>query len=107
MRKLFYSELLNFDSLITELQGLDISNEEREHLILLVNSNLHTTIVDAILEELNDEDKEKFLSHLMTNDNEKIWELLNVKTVQIEDKIKRAAEELKKELHDDIENIKT
>lgn len=106
MKKHFYTHLVEIDSLIIELDSMDLSAEEKLHLAQLVDSNLHHTVLDAILSELGDEDKEKFIKHLNSDEHEKIWEILNQRVDNIEDKIKSAAEQLKSELHKDINEAK-
>lgn len=98
----FYSHLIEIESLVVELDKLELSEKEKEHLASLVDSNLHHTIIDAILSELSEKDKKIFMEHLSNDDKEKIWEHLNSKIDNIEEKIKTAAEDIKKKMHEDI-----
>jgi broad-specificity NMP kinase len=98
----FYSSIIEVESLIVELDKMDLSDQERKHLASLIDSNLHHTIVDVILSELSEEDKKIFLDYLQNDDHEKIWDHLKDKIENIEDKIKTAADQLKEELHMDI-----
>ncbi|RJQ28027.1 hypothetical protein C4577_00155 [Candidatus Parcubacteria bacterium] len=107
MRKLFYSHLVEIDSLIVELNSLDLSEEEKNHLVSLAHSSLEHTILDAILSELSEEDKKLFLTHLAQEKHDKIWEVLNSKIENIEEKIKKTAEALKIELRKDIDEAKS
>lgn len=104
MKKNFYSHIIETSSLSLALGDMDLSQEERVHLISLAEDNLHHTILDAVLSELSDEDKKLFLVHLTESNHDKIWKLLNEKIENVEGKIKNIAETLKKELHEDIEN---
>lgn len=104
--KHFYSHLIETSSLTLEIGNMDLSKEERVHLISLVESNLHHVVLDAVLSELNEEDKKAFLIHLAMDKHDEIWQLLNTKTKNIEEKIKKVANDLKKELHEDIEEIR-
>lgn len=106
MKIYFYSKLVNTDSLVEALAELDLSDEQRAHLLGIVDSTIHHTIVDAVLSELSDEDKKVFLEHLTEEDNKKIWDFLNKKIDKIEEKILQTAESLKKELHQDIVETK-
>lgn len=106
MKKHFYSHLVETDSLVIEINKLELEDHERAHLISLVDSNLHHAVLDAILSELTEADKRIFLTHLAHEDNEKIWEHLNSRVDKIEEKIKKAAEELKEELRGDIKEVK-
>lgn len=83
-----------------------MSEEERVHLVSIIDSSLHHTILDAILSELSEEDKKKFLEHVASDDHDKIWKHLNEKVEDIEGKIKKIAESLKKDLHEDIRGVK-
>ena len=103
----FYSHLVEISIISLELGDLDLSKDERIHLIQLVEDNIHHAILDAILSELSEEDKKIFLHHLVEDDHDKVWEHLNQKIENIEDKIKNVAESIKKELHRDIKEMKS
>lgn len=100
--KYFYSHLIEIESIIIELDKMGLSREEKLHLAHLVDSSMHHTILNAILSELSDEDKRKFISHLNENNHDNIRKFLNEKVNKVEDKIKKAADDLKKELHKDL-----
>lgn len=104
--KYFYSHLIEIESVITELDKLDLSQEQKVHLTDLIDSSLHHTILDAILSELPETDKRAFLNHLKEEDREKIWKFLNEKIENIEDKIKKSAEDLKREIQKDLKKAK-
>lgn len=106
MKKHFYSHVVETSSLSLALGEMDLSQEERKHLIELAQDNLHHAILDVVLSELSDKDKQKFLLLLSQDDQEKIWKLLTQRIDHVEDKIKKTANELKKELHKDIEDSK-
>lgn len=104
--KYFWTHLIELDSLIIELDKLDLTDEQRHHLANLLDSSIHHTILDAILSELSDQDKRVFVQHLNEGDHKKIWKFLNEKVRGVEDKIKKAAEDLKNELHEDLKKAK-
>jgi hypothetical protein len=106
MNKFFYSHLLVIDSLFSKLGDLDLTDEQKKELEDIAHVHIHQTIVDAILSELTETDKKKFLELLAYGDDEKIWEHLNDKVEKIEDKITEAAEGVKKDLALDIKKIK-
>lgn len=106
MKSLFYSHLIEIETIISELDKMDLSNEEKLHLANLLDSSLHHTILDAILSQLQDQDKRVFMQHVTEGNNEKIWQFLNNKIEGVEDKIKKAAESLKAELHRDLRETK-
>lgn len=105
-KKYFYTHIIDTSMLSLELGNMDLTQQERIHLISLIDSNIHHEILDLILSELNPEDKKTFLTHLASEDHDKVWKFLNGKVENIEEKIKKTAEDLKKELHKDIREVK-
>lgn len=104
--KYFYSDLIEIESVIIELDKLDLSPEQKIHLTSLIDSSLHHTILDAVLSQLTPQDKRVFLNHLKEDDHGKIWQFLNEKVDNIEGKVKKAADDLKTELHNDLKEAK-
>lgn len=100
--KHFYSHIIEIESITIELDQMELSESEKMHLASLIDSNLHHSILAAVLSELSDRDKKTFMMHLIDQDNDKIWDLLNEKVEKLDIKIKEVAEEIKKELHEDI-----
>lgn len=106
MKKYFYTHIVDTSTLSLELGDMDLTPKERLHLISLIDSNIHHEILDLILSELKPEDKKTFLNHLVSEDHGKVWKFLRGKINNIEEKIKKTAEDLKKELHKDIKEVK-
>ena len=102
MKQHFYHELLELEDLFEELEKLNMSSAEKEHLITIVHSSMHTVVLDTVMLELPKEDKEKFLHHVHGSTHRETWHFLKKRTVNIEDKIQKAVKELKKELLVDI-----
>jgi hypothetical protein len=103
---LFYSHLVEIESINVELDQMDLSTEEKLHLAKLVDSSLHHTVLNAIFSELKDEDKRRLVNHINENDHDKIMKFLNERVDKLEEKIKKAADDLKIELHKDIKEAK-
>ena len=103
--KFFYTHLVNIESLIVELDELNLTKAQKVEIASLVDSSLHHSILDAVLSELTPSEKYLFLRHLKYNDSPSIWKLLN-KIDNIEDKIKAVSVELKKELSKEIKEAK-
>lgn len=104
--KYFYNHLVEVESLIIELDSLDLTKEQKVHLATIVDSSLHHTILDVIMSELSQRDKIAFLKHVEKDDHEKIWQFLNSKVDNIEEKIKKVADDLTRELHEDLKKAK-
>ena len=102
----FYSHLIDIESIVVELDSLNLSDKEKHHLASLVDSSLHQTILDLCLSKLSEEDRKVFLEHLRDEKHDKIWELLNDRVDKIEDEIKKAAEDLKTDFKKDIKEAK-
>ena len=105
-KKYFYSHIIDTSTLSLELGDMDLAPKERMHLISLVDSNIHHEVLDLILSELKEPDKKTFLTHLSLENHDKVWRFLNGKIDNIEEKIKKTADDLKKELHNDIKEVK-
>ena len=105
-KKYFYTHIIDTSTLSLELGNMDLNPKERMHLISLMDSNIHHSVLDLILSELNPMDKKTFLTHLASENHDKVWKFLNEKVENIEEKIKKTAEDLKKELHKDIKEVK-
>lgn len=106
MSKKFYSHIISLNSLIVELDKMGMSESEKSHLLSIIDSSVEHAVLDAILSELSPADKKLFVEQVIVSPHDKIWEFLNTKVDQIEDKIRKTAEELKKELHEDIDEAK-
>lgn len=105
-QKHFYSHIVEIDSLVIELDKMDLTESEKKHLMSIVESSVHHAVLDAILSELSEDDKKMFLQHLAANDHDVIWQHLNDRIENIEDKIKKAADELMRELDKDMIELK-
>lgn len=106
MKKHFYSHFVKMETIQVELDAMDLSPEEKEHLLSLADSNIHHSVVDTILSELSHEDKKIFLRLSAQDDHHAIWRYLNKKIGNIEAKIKNAASNMLLKLHKDIEEAK-
>lgn len=107
MNKQFYSHIVDTASLIAALNKLELTDEQKAHLLTLIDSHIHHAVLDVILSELSNEDKKVFLKHLAAGDHDNIWQHLNQKVDGIEEKIIKVTDTLKKELHEDIEATKS
>jgi hypothetical protein len=103
----FYTHIIDTSILSLELGEMKLTPKERLHLLSLINSNIHHEILDLILSELKPNDKKTFLIHLASENHDKIWKFLRDKISSIEGKIKKTADVIKKELHQDIKEIKS
>ena len=101
--KHFYSHIIETDSLYIELNSLDLTEGEKKHLGKLIDSSIHHVVLDTIMSELSEQEKKVFLSHLAVDDHDKIWKHLKSNIKDIEQKIQKAADEIKKELKKDIQ----
>lgn len=106
MKKHFFSHLVEIDTLHLEIEELNLEGVQKEEIKKLIEESLYHTILDAILSELTEEDKKTFLSHIVEDNHDKIWKLLNTKIENIDEKIKQAAEDIKKEIRKDIKGVR-
>lgn len=106
MKKNFFDHLIELDDLHEEIRSLDMSDDEKIHILKMVDESIHHTILDAILSELSDEDKKTFLKHLDSENHDTVWDFVNSRIESIEEKIKKAADDIKTELHTDVKSTK-
>ncbi|HVT01303.1 MAG TPA: hypothetical protein VHE53_03680 [Patescibacteria group bacterium] len=104
MIKHFYSYQVDIASVDIEIDSLNIEDHEKNHLKSLAESHIHHVVIDAVLSELDTEDKKTFMSYLNAKDHEKIWKFLHARLKNAEDTIEKAAAGIKKELLTDIRN---
>lgn len=105
-KKHFYQHLLETSDISIEIAQLDLTPDERVHLISLVEANIHTSVVETVLSNLPEEDKKTFLQNLASEDHDKIWMHLKLKSSNIEDKLIESINEIKKEFLKDIKEVK-
>ncbi len=104
--KHFYAHLVETTDITVELANLNMSPEERIHLLSLIEANIHSSIIDTVLSSLDEENKKIFLQNLSSNNHEKVWVHLKNKSKNIEEDIIQSIEKLKKELREDIRKVK-
>jgi len=106
MKKHFYSHLIDFEPIVVTLTELEFEDAEREGLLEIAGDSVHHAVLDVILSELSDDDKKEFLRLLLDEGHEQVWEHLNSRVENIEEKIKDTARKLQEELHKDIHDSK-
>ncbi|MCL5435378.1 MAG: hypothetical protein M1405_03245 [Patescibacteria group bacterium] len=104
--KHFYSHLIETTDITVELAEMELTPDERIHLISLIEANIHSTVVNTVLSNLTEEDKKIFLKNLVSNDHQIIWTHLKNKTKKIEEKIIKSVGVLKQEFYKDIKEIR-
>lgn len=102
MKKYFYTHLIEVDSVYTVLDLLDMKTHEREDLMIIIESTIHHVVMDTVMSNLSDEDKKVFLTHVAKDYHDGVWHLLSTKARNVEKKIIKAVDKVKKEFHTDI-----
>lgn len=103
--KYFYSHLIETTDITVELAEMELTPDERIHLISLIEANIHSTVVNTVLSNLTEEDKKLFLKNLVSNNHQVVWAHLKSKTKNIEEKIIKSVGVLKKEFYKDIKSM--
>ena len=101
-QKFFYSHLIETTDISLKFTKMDLTEDEKSHLVSLLEANIHSTVIDNVLSELSSEDKKQFLKNLISDDHQVTLDHLKVKIDKFEEKIKDSAERLKRELLRDI-----
>lgn len=104
-QKHFYSHLIEISDITIELADMDLSPEERVHLLSLIDANIHSAVVNTVLSELPEEEKKAFLRNLTGNDHMVIWIHLRENIKNVDEKLILAVNNLKKELLKDLKEV--
>jgi len=106
MTKIFYDHLIVFEEVLTELDSYELEPEERSELVILIEENLHHTVLDVILTNLPKEQHEVFLAEFyQTPHSKKLLVFLETHAgPDISDKISQAVAKAKKEILSEIKN---
>jgi DICT domain-containing protein len=102
----FYSNLVEIETLIVELDEMELSETEKHHLAKLADESLHHAIMDAILSKLPDEERRKLMEHVSLEKHDKVWQTLNKHISEVENIIRETAKEVKEDLKKDIKDAK-
>lgn len=104
--KHFYAHLVETTDIVLELGELDMSPEERIHLLSLIEANIHSSVINTVLSALDEENKKIFLKNLALSDHIKTLNHLKQTSSDIEDKIQKTISIIKKELLEDLKKAK-
>nr|MBI5455678.1 hypothetical protein [Candidatus Levybacteria bacterium] len=104
--KHFYAHLVETTDIVLELGELDLTPEERIHLLSLVEANIHSNVINTVLSTLDEENKKIFLKNLALSDHIKTLDHLKQASNDIEDKIQETISIIKKELLEDLKKAK-
>lgn len=105
--KHFYAHLIETTDIVLELGELDLTPEERIHLLSLIEANIHSSVINTVLSSLDEENKKIFLNNLISDNHSKTREHLNKNSKDIENKIKETINSIKKELIKDIKKARS
>ncbi len=101
--KYFYGEIIEIESVIIQLDELDLTEEQKLTLSGLVDATIHQTVLDIAFSGLSLPDKRAFAQKVKQNPADKtLLDFLRGKIDNIEEEIIAAVEELKKDLEKDI-----
>lgn len=105
--KYFYSHIIEIETVVSQLDEIDLNQDQKNHLAYLVDTTIHHTVLDTIFAQLPVEEHAYFVEKLKMNPEDKeIMDFLISKLDNIENQIIRSVEELKKELHKDLKEAK-
>ncbi len=105
--KYFYTHIIKIEETVVLLEELDLKDHHKKHLGSLIDTAIHTTVLDVIFSQLSAADKKLFIDLLKKDPSDKrIMHFLNDRVDGIEDQLKEAVDQLKSELHKDIKHAK-
>lgn len=107
MKHQFYSHIIDTDEIHQELSVLELEDEEKNELVVIMESSIHHLVMDTVLSELSEDEKKVFLLHVHKKEHENTWQFLKAKIHAVEDKIRSAVQSLVHELKGDIHEAKS
>jgi hypothetical protein len=104
---LFYDHLTNLSEIDRELEELIVEHHEKAHLLEIVDSALHHSVMETILTELPAEHHQHFLREfaIRPHDKDHLVYLIQF-SPDIESKIRTKAESTKKKFKEEIKKAK-
>lgn len=106
MKKHFYTDIIEIDSVYTAIDLLTIADHEKHELISIVESHVHHTVLDVVLSELHEDEKRIFLAYVSTDKHKHVWHILEKHMKEPAKKIRKAVDKIKQEFHEDIKKTK-
>lgn len=106
--KHFYSYLVQTELITVELEELDLTPTQKEHLAGLIDSSFYHLVLDISLSHLSDRsDKHIFVRQLAEDSsNSQLMEFLISRGEDIEEKLAKAIEGLRREISQDLQQAK-
>ncbi len=103
--KYLFEEIIQIKTVHLKLNKMDLADHEKEELLEIMKSIIHHKVIDLILSELTDEEKEIFLEGLSksnvfsdTSKNSQFLDVLKNRIENLETKIKEKVKEVEEEL---------
>ncbi len=108
MSKSLFNHLTLIEEIITEIDVHDLSTEEREELVDLVQKTLYHHVLTTVLDHLPQDKHQQFLTqhHHHTNESELLAWLKSEIKIAIEKEIRTQAAKIKKEILAEIKKAK-
>ena len=97
---------LQKQSILDELTTLDIFEEEKEKLMKTIGDIAELRLLQAILERLEEKDKELFMEQIHSGTPEIVTEFLRDRIENIEEMLLEYAKVLEQEILEDIRSLK-
>lgn len=95
----------NKDNITVELENLNMEKREKEQILKIADELAEYKFLNAILEKLEEEDKELFLERMHGGTPEAVAEFLHERIEDIEEILKENALGLELEIIEDIQSL--
>ena len=95
------------EKILIELEGLDLQNEEKIEIIKMANELAELRLLEAVLEKLEERDKELFLEQMHGGSTEIVAEFLRERIKNIEGLLLERARLLEDEIVEDIRSLRS
>lgn len=93
------------DNIIVELENLNMEKREKEKILKITDELAEYKFLNAILEKLEEEDKELFLARMHGGTPEAVAEFLHERIEGVEEILKENSRALELEIIEDIRSL--
>lgn len=101
--KYFYSQIIEIEPIVTRMEELKLTDEQKLHLAGLIDSIIHQTVLDLVLSKLDEKNKIIFMEILKEDQNgEQTLEFLNTRAENITEQIRETVKMLQEEFFQDL-----
>ncbi len=105
MKNKFYSHIVKIEPVHERFEQFEIEENLKEELLNILHSHIHLTVIDIVLNELDNDKKKEFL-HLIgvSEDNSGAWDFVITNIEKGEEKVNEAIDKIVNDFVKDLDD---